>query len=86
MFKGQIERNVEVYMDDMLVKSLLDKQHLLDFGKTFQTLRKHRMKLNPSNSIAEGGVVLFTPERIKLKLAIRLEFKVTNNERPNMKQ
>lgn len=48
MFKGQIGRNVEVYVDDMLVKSLQAKQHLSDLNETFQTLRKHKMKLNPS--------------------------------------
>lgn len=48
MFKSQIGRNVEVYVDDMLVKSLQTEQHLSDLSKTFQTLRKHKMKLNPS--------------------------------------
>lgn len=37
-----------MYVDDMLVKSLLAEQHLLDLSKTFQTLRKYKMKLNPS--------------------------------------
>lgn len=49
MFKSQIGRNVKVYVDDMLVKSLLAEQHLSDLSETFQTLRKHRMKLNPTN-------------------------------------
>lgn len=47
MFKGQIGRNVEVYVDNMLVKSLLTKKHLVDLNKTFQTLRKYKIKLNP---------------------------------------
>lgn len=46
IFKSQIERNVEIYVDDMLVKKLLAEQHLLDLSETFQTLRKHKMKLN----------------------------------------
>lgn len=49
MFINQIGRNVEVYVDDILVKSLLAKQHLLDLSETFQTLGKYKMKLNPSN-------------------------------------
>lgn len=48
MFKDQIGRNVEVYVDDILVKSLRVKQHPSDLGETFQTLRKNNMKLNPS--------------------------------------
>lgn len=34
MFKGQIGRNVEVYVDDMLVKSL-QTEHLSDLDETF---------------------------------------------------
>lgn len=48
MFKSQIGRNIEIYVDDMLVKSLLAEQHLSDLSEKFQTLRKHKMKLNPS--------------------------------------
>lgn len=48
IFKNQIRRNVKVYVDDMLVKSLIAEQHLSDLSETFQTLRKYKMKLNPS--------------------------------------
>lgn len=51
MFKGQIGRNVEVYVDDILVKSLQTEQHLFDLSETFQTLRKHKMKLNPNKCV-----------------------------------
>ena len=48
MFRPQIGRNVEVYVDDMLVKSLDEYKHLDDLKETFDTLRRHQMKLNPS--------------------------------------
>jgi hypothetical protein len=48
MFRDQIERNIEVYLDDMLVKSRKVAGHLTDLEKTFNTLRKHQMKLNPA--------------------------------------
>ena len=48
MFLPQIGRNVEVYVDDMLVKSLDEEKHLDDLKETFDTLRRHQMKLNPS--------------------------------------
>lgn len=48
MFQGQIGQNVEVYMDDMLVKSLQIEQHLSNLDEIFHTLRKYKMKLNPS--------------------------------------
>uniref|UniRef100_A0A2N9G6F7 Uncharacterized protein n=1 Tax=Fagus sylvatica TaxID=28930 RepID=A0A2N9G6F7_FAGSY len=48
MFHDQIGRNVEVYVDDMLIKSKEEDGHLDDLRETFQTLRKYQMKLNPS--------------------------------------
>ncbi|XP_030931230.1 uncharacterized protein LOC115957146 [Quercus lobata] len=41
-------QNVEVYMDDMLTKSLDEKKHLDNLQETFDTLRQYNMKLNPS--------------------------------------
>ena len=48
MFRPQIGRNVEVYVDDMLVKSLGKGKHLDDLQETFDTLRQYNIKLNPS--------------------------------------
>ena len=48
MFREQIERNMEVYVDDMLVKSKEELTHLDDLKETFTTLRQYQMKLNPS--------------------------------------
>ena len=46
MFAPQISRNVQVYVDDMLVKSRREEDHLEDLRKTFDTLRSYNMKLN----------------------------------------
>ena len=48
MFTHQIGRNVQVYVDDMLVKSLREDDHLGDLHETFNTLRSYNMKLNPN--------------------------------------
>ena len=48
MFKEQLERNMEAYIDDMVVKSKAMEDHLKDLTKTFETLRKHHPKLNAS--------------------------------------
>ena len=48
MFSKQIGKNVEVYIDDMLVKSKEEEDHLDDLKETFNTLRQYNMKLNPS--------------------------------------
>lgn len=46
-FKGQIGRNLEVYMDDLVFKSSEEPSLLKDIEETFNTLRGIRMKLNP---------------------------------------
>ena len=46
MFAQQIERNVQVYVDDMLVKSQREEDHLEDLRETFNTFRSYNMKLN----------------------------------------
>ena len=56
MFKEQLERNMEAYIDDMVVKSKAMEDHLKDLVKTFETLRKHRLKLNAP--ICASGVSL----------------------------
>ena len=47
MFNKQIGRNMEVYVDDMLVKSKEEFAHLDDLRETFTTLKQYQMKLNP---------------------------------------
>ncbi|XP_065004152.1 uncharacterized protein LOC103981981 [Musa acuminata AAA Group] len=47
MFAAQIRRNVEVYVDDMIVKSHMAADHLTDLAETFSTLRKYGLRLNP---------------------------------------
>ena len=46
MFSKQIGRNMEVYIDDMLVKSKKELTHLDDLKETFATLKQYQMKLN----------------------------------------
>ncbi|XP_077242548.1 uncharacterized protein LOC143883069 [Tasmannia lanceolata] len=48
LFQKQIKRNVEVYVDDMLVKSLKAQWHIDDLRETFNVLQQYRMKLNPT--------------------------------------
>ena len=47
MFEDQIGQNVEVYVDDMLVKSLLAPNHVTDLKEAFGVLRRYQMRLNP---------------------------------------
>ena len=53
MFRPQIGWKVEVYIDNMLVKSARETLHLDDLQKTFNTLRWYNMKLNSSKCAFE---------------------------------
>jgi hypothetical protein len=48
MFQGKIGRNMEVYVDDMLVKSTKLLNHTHDLNEAFETLKQYGMKLNPA--------------------------------------
>ncbi|RVW39840.1 Retrovirus-related Pol polyprotein from transposon 297 [Vitis vinifera] len=48
IFKPLIGHSVEVYIDDIVVKSKTREQHILHLQEVFHLLRRYDMKLNPS--------------------------------------
>ncbi|XP_071712486.1 uncharacterized protein [Rutidosis leptorrhynchoides] len=48
-FRDQIGRNVEAYVDDIVIKSHTEESMLRDILETFESLRKINMKLNPKS-------------------------------------
>ena len=40
MFEPQLGKNIEVYIDDMVVKSKVESEHINDLGNIFEILRK----------------------------------------------
>ncbi|PKA47129.1 hypothetical protein AXF42_Ash021767 [Apostasia shenzhenica] len=48
VFKEQRGKNLEAYVDDILVKSRTLEGHLNDLRETFSTLRRFNLKLNPA--------------------------------------
>ncbi|GJS08136.1 reverse transcriptase domain-containing protein [Tanacetum coccineum] len=46
-FQKQIRRNLEVYVDDLVIKSHMEEEIIRDIEETFKTLRQINMKLNP---------------------------------------
>jgi ribonuclease HI len=48
MFKDQLGDTMEVYIDDMVVKSKKAETHLQDLATAFSILDQYNMKLNPS--------------------------------------
>ena len=48
MFEPQLGKNVEVYIDDMVVKSKLVYKYVGDLTSIFEILREHKLRLNES--------------------------------------
>ena len=46
MFEPQLGKNVEVYIDDMAVKSKLVSEHVGDLTSIFKILKEHKLRLN----------------------------------------
>lgn len=44
VFESQIGRNIEVYIDDMVIKTPKGQSHFDDLEETFQTLTKYQLK------------------------------------------
>ncbi|GJU53991.1 reverse transcriptase domain-containing protein [Tanacetum coccineum] len=47
VFYDQIGRNLEAYVDDMVIKSTFEEEMLADIKETFEKFRSINMKLNP---------------------------------------
>ena len=48
MFESQLGKNIEIYVDDMVVKSKMVAEHLGDLNDIFDVLRRHKLRLNAS--------------------------------------
>ena len=46
IFEPQLGKNIEIYVDDMVVKSKVVTEHLEDLGGIFYVLRRHKLRLN----------------------------------------
>ena len=73
MFPNQLGNTMEVYIDDMLIKSPHTNQYLDHLCQAFKVLRKYNMKLNPTKcsfGVAFGKFLdyMVTQRRIKANL------------------
>ena len=48
IFEPQLGKSIEVYIDNMVVKSKVVSDHVRDLGVIFGILRKHKLRLNAS--------------------------------------
>ena len=84
MFEPQLGKNIEIYIDDMVVKSKVDSEHVNDLGNIFDILRKHKIRLNASKCsfVVESGKFLgymVTHRRIEVNPD---QIKTINNLQP----
>ena len=80
MFQKQIGASMEVYIDDMLVKSVKAELHITHLAKAFQVLQSYNMKLNPAKCafgvsagkflgfIVNSRGIVTNPDKIKVVL------------------
>ena len=64
MFEPQLEKKIENYIDDMMVKSKLEVEHVNDLENMFEILRRHKLRLNASKCSFGVGIEV-KPDQIK---------------------
>ena len=83
MFQKQIGAFIEVYIDDMLVKSVKAELHVAHLAESFPVLKNYNMKLNPTKcafGVSTGKLLGFivnsrgieaNPDKIKAMLHMK---------------
>nr|GEX02030.1 reverse transcriptase domain-containing protein [Tanacetum cinerariifolium] len=87
-FHKQIGRNLEVYVDDLVIKSCTEVEIVRDIEETFKTLREINMKLNPKKCAfgwkkeygSGAGLILTNLKGMEFTYALRFMFDAINNE------
>ena len=59
MYRDKIGCTVEVYIDDMVVKSKQEGRHIEDLQGTFEVLQQHKLRLNAEKCVFSVGAGKF---------------------------
>ena len=93
MFQRQIGASMEVYIDDMLVKSTTTELHIAHLAEAFQIVKEYNMKLNPAKcafGVSVGKFLGFivnnrgieaNPDKIKVVLDMSSPSSITEVQR-----
>jgi hypothetical protein len=70
VFKPQIGKNIQAYVDDLIVRSSSRANHVTDLAETFANMRRVGLKLNPEKcvfGVTKGKILgcLISAKRIK---------------------
>ena len=84
MFESQMGKNIEVYINDMVVKSKKVSEHIGDFTNIFEIPRGHKLRLNASKcsfGVGSGKFLgyMVTHQGIEVNLD---QIKAINNLQP----
>ena len=84
MFELQLGKNVEVYINDIVIKSKLVSEHLTDLTSIFEILREHKLRLNASKcsfGVGSGNFLGYMVTHMGIKVNPE-QIKVINNLQP----
>ena len=81
MFESQLGKNIEIYIDDIMVKGKMVLEHLGDLGIIFEILRKYKLRLDASKcsfGVRSGKLLgyMVTHKRIEVNID---QIKAINN-------
>ncbi|XP_070020727.1 uncharacterized protein [Nicotiana sylvestris] len=71
IFHDMIHKEIEVYVDDVIIKSKKHSDHVKDLRKFFQRLRRYNLKLNPAKyafGVPSGKLLGFVVSRCGIEL------------------
>ncbi|XP_070004766.1 uncharacterized protein [Nicotiana sylvestris] len=71
IFHDMIHKEIEVYVDDMIMKSRKQSDHVKDLRKFFQRLCRYNLKLNPAKcafGVPSGKLLVFIVSRRGIEL------------------
>ena len=71
MFEPQLSKNIEVYIDDMVVKSKVESEHVNDLGNIFEILKRHKLRLNDSKcsfGVGSGKFLRYMVTHLRLEV------------------
>lgn len=71
IFHDMIHKEIEIYVDDVIIKSKKSSDHLADLGKFFDRLRKYNLKLNSAKcafGVPAGKLLGFIVSRRGIEL------------------
>ena len=84
MFEPQLGKNIEIYIDDMVVKSKLESKYVTNLGNIFEILRRHKLRLNASKcsfGVGSGKFLGYMVTYCKIEVNSN-QIKTINNLQP----